>query len=165
MSPFRLFIYSLITKFMPPTRCFGLKRHLLRWAGAEIGDNVRICSSVNIIGNGTLRIGNNTWIGHESIIMCSSDISIGADCDIAPRVYIGNGTHKITPDLDKIAGIDINKDIKIGNGVWICVNSTILPGVTIGRKCVVAAGGVVTKSIPENSLAAGCPAIVKKNLY
>lgn len=163
MSPLRLFIYSLITRFIPPTRCFGFKRWLLRWAGAEIGDNVRICSSVNIVGNGTLTIGDNTWIGHESFIMCSSNVYIGADCDIAPRVYIGNGTHQITPDLQRIAGLDVNKDIKIENGVWLCVNTVILPGVTIGRKSVIAAGGVVTKSISEYSLAAGCPAIVKKN--
>ena len=96
--------------------------------------------------------------------MCSSEISIGANCDIAPRVYIGDGTHELTPQEDRIAGIDTTKKIFVGDGCWLCVNSTVLPGVTIGNKCVVAAGAVVTKNVDDMTLVAGVPARRIKDL-
>lgn len=164
MNTTKLYLVSLIIKFIPSTRGFGLKSRMYRWAGAKIGTNVRIVSSATIIGNGELSIGDNTWIGHEAMILCSSDIRIGNNCDIAPRVYIDNGTHKITPDKDRIGDIETSEDIRIGNGCWLGANSSILPGVTIGDKCVVAAGAVVTRSYKGMSLLAGVPAVIKKDL-
>lgn len=150
---------------LPETRCFGLKRWLLRQSGAIVGHNVRICSSAKFIGSGQLTIGANTWIGHCCLISTSSKITIGANCDLAPNVYIGNGTHRITPDCDRIANIETSEDIVIGNGCWICVNSTILPGVTIGDKCVIAAGAVVTRSYPDELIMlSGIPAHIVKTL-
>jgi acetyltransferase-like isoleucine patch superfamily enzyme len=54
--------------------------------------------------------------------------------------------------------------VEIGNNVWIGDKATILPGVTIGDNCIVAANAVVTKSIPENSIVAGNPAKVIKTI-
>lgn len=164
MNTLKLYIISLFVKLIPNTRGFALKSRLYRWAGAKIGNNVRIVSSVRIIGNGELIIGDNTWIGHETMLLCSSKIEIGNKCDIAPRVYIGNGTHRITPERERIADIELSEDIKIGDGCWLGVNSTILPGVTIGNKCVVAGGSVVTKSSEPFRLLAGIPATPKKTL-
>lgn len=158
------YINKLIFPLLPETKCFGLKRGLLRLSGAKIGSNVRICSSVMIIGAGELTIGDNTWVGHRCLISASSSIKIGKNVDIAPNVYIGNGTHEITPDKERIASIELSKDIVIGDGCWLCANVTILPGVTIGDKCVVAAGSVVTKSYGNMKLLAGIPADVKKNM-
>ncbi len=84
--------------------------------------------------------------------------------DIAPNVFIGNGTHEITPERERIADIELSKDVAVGDGCWLCANSAILPGVSVGGKCVVAAGAVVTKSFAGNCLLAGVPAEVKKKL-
>ena len=65
---------------------------------------------------------------------------------------------KDTPDLE------ITKPIVIGSDVYIGVNSIILPGVTIGNRCVVGAGSVVSRSVPENSVVAGVPARVIKTV-
>ena len=54
--------------------------------------------------------------------------------------------------------------IIIEDKCWIGANAVILPGVTIGSHCVVAAGAVVTKDIPDNSIAIGVPAVVKKRI-
>lgn len=164
MKSFRLYLYSLLTSIMPETRAFGFKRKMLGWAGAKIGNNVRICSSARIIGSGSLEIGDNTWIGPETFISASSIIKIGANCDISPRVFIGDGTHEITPDRDRMADIETCRPIAIGDGCWICANSTILPGVTIGEKCVVASGAVVTHNFENQLLLAGVPATIKKVL-
>ena len=158
------YINKLIFPLLPETRCFRLKRMLLRLSGATIGKNVRICSSVMIIGSGSLEIGDNTWVGHRVLLTSSSCISIGKYVDIAPNAYIGTGTHDVTPSLEKIGGVELSKDIKIGDGCWICANSTILPGVSIGDKCVVAAGAVVSKSFLNRKLIAGVPAIVYRDL-
>ena len=56
------------------------------------------------------------------------------------------------------------KPVVIGDDVWIGANAVILPGVTIGRHCVVAAGAVVTKDVPDNSVVAGVPAKILKQL-
>lgn len=164
MNTSKLYVYNLICKVLPPTRCFRLKASLLRWCGAKVGKNVRICSSVMVIGSGNLEIGDNTWIGPNTLISTSSEIKIGSDCDIAPMVYIGDGTHNITPNYNRIAGKDISLPISIGDGCWICAKSTILANTSIGKMCVVAAGAVVTsKFTDEYSLIAGVPARIIKN--
>jgi acetyltransferase-like isoleucine patch superfamily enzyme len=58
----------------------------------------------------------------------------------------------------------VAKPITIGNNVWIGVAATILPGVTIGDNAVIAAGAVVSRSVPADTLAAGVPARVLKHL-
>ncbi|KRP35711.1 MAG: hypothetical protein ABS34_10430 [Opitutaceae bacterium BACL24 MAG-120322-bin51] len=158
----RLWIYSLIKWVLPETKCFHLKRILLRWAGATIGQNVRICSSADFIGSGELVIQENTWVGHRVLICCSSSIVIGADVDIAPEVYIGTGTH--TPQFDgvKAAGMGQSLDVSIGDGVWLCVRSTICPGISVPHGSIVAAGAVVINKMTESGLVAGVPAEYKK---
>lgn len=153
------YLNNLLFPLIPESKAFGLKRFMLRCAGAEVGDNVKISSSCKFYGAGKLSVGDNTWIGYQCTIVSSSKIEIGRNVDIAPGVYIGTGTHEIDHAADHIAAKDISKDIKIGNGCWICVNSTILPGVEIADKCVVGAGAVVNSIFKEDKiLLAGIPA-------
>lgn len=165
MRTIMVYFNNLLQRCLPETKFFGLKRKCWRLAGAEIGDNVRICSSAKILGAGELVIGSNTWIGADVFISTSASVKIGGNCDIAPRVYIGDGTHKITPDKDRIADVEISEPIIIGNGCWLCANSKILPGVNIGEKCVIAAGAVVSKSCGNGILLAGVPAEIKKKFF
>lgn len=154
-----LYLNNLLFPLIPESKGFGFKRFMLRCAGAEIGKNVKISSSCKIFGAGKLSVGDNTWIGYQCTIVSSSNIEIGANVDIAPCVYIGTGTHTIDPSADHIAATDISKDVKIGDGCWICVNSTILPGAKIADKCVVGAAAVVNGIFKENKiLLAGIPA-------
>lgn len=164
MNSTLLFIIKFILVFLPDTRCFGIKRALYRFAGVKVGKNVRICSSAKISGNGNLSIGDNTWIGHDAMIICSSNISIGSNVDIAPRVYIGTGTHVIDVISENIAGKGNNKDVVIEDGCWLGVQSVILPGVTVKSKNVVAAGAVVTKTFEPLVMLAGVPATIIKDL-
>ncbi len=152
-------INNLFIPLLPETRFFALKRSLWRMAGAKIGNNVKLSSSLKIYGSGELVIGDNTWIGCQTLIACSSRVEIGCNVDIAPRVYIGTGTHTIDVKADHVAATDISKDVVIGNGCWLCANSMILPGVVLGQKCVVAAGAVVSRTIAgDKQMLAGVPA-------
>lgn len=155
LSPHKLFLLSIIWKFIPLTSFFKFKASCLRWAGAEIGENVRISSSVTVMGNGRLIIGNNTWIGHQCLIICTDEIVIGSNCDVAPCVFIGTGTHVMDKSSPNVAGKGISIPIKINDGCWLCARSTILPGATIGTKSVIAAGSVVKGHVPPNELWGG----------
>ena len=165
MKPWVSYFNMIIFRLLPETSCFALKRGLLRLAGAKIGRNVHICSSVHIMGCGELVIGDDVWIGHEVFISTTSRVEIGNYVDIAPMVYIGTGTHRIDTEGLHAAGEGISGDIKIEDGVWLCARSTLLPGVVIGKNSVVAAGAVVTKPFPVSRvLIGGIPATeIKKN--
>lgn len=158
MKTKRAIIVRGIMKLLPETSCFGLKRFLWRWAGAKIGRNVRICSSAFIIGSGQLVIRDDTWIGHQVFIETSSKVEIGSHVDIAPRVYIGTGTHEIDATGMHSAGLGMSKPIIIEDGVWLGANAIVLPGVTIGMKSVIGAGAVVTRNIDALKVAIGLPA-------
>jgi len=164
MNSSSLFFIMKLFHLIPDTSGFGVKRFLLKLAGVKVGENVRCCSSIKIVGDNNLSVGKNTWIGHEVFISASESITIGADVNIAPRVYVGTGTHEIDYSGSAIAGKGVSKPITICDGVWLCANSIILPGVTIGKKAIVAAGSVVTKDVPEGELWGGVPANFIKNI-
>lgn len=164
MNTILLHLYNLLTIFLPETRFFALKCWLLKRAGVEIGKNVRICSSVRIIGDGKLSIGDNSWIGPQTLISCSSpaEVKLGSNTDIAPKVYIGTGSHEIDMIGLHSAGKGVNSSIIIEDGVWICAGVFLLPGVRVGNKSIIGAGSVVTNNIPKFSLGVGNPCRIVK---
>ncbi len=162
LSPKRLYVYNLLMLFIPVTSFFALKRILLRWCGATIGTNVRICSTAQFLGTGILEIGEETFIGHHSLIVSSAKLKIGAFVGIGPQVYIGTGGHEIDPLGLSSVGKGFDKNIIIEDGCWIGLRATIMPGVTIGKKSVVGAGAVVTRALPGRIVALGVPARVTK---
>ena len=167
MSSFRLYLYSLIVRLLPESRGFAIKNALLRWVGAKIGENVRIFSSVQIVGTGSLVIGNDVHIGSRALIyaVAPAGVTIGDCVDIAPEVILHSGSHMIDPAGAHIAGEGTAAPIVVGSGSWLGARATILAGVELPRKTLVAAGAVVTKSVEgESQLLAGVPAEVKKAL-
>lgn len=160
-----LWLYKLLTCWLPESRGFGWKNFLLRLAGAKIGKNVRIYTSVRIIGTGSLVIGDDVHIGPGVLISLAAPagVTIGSHIDIAPGVTILTGSHEIDPKGEHIAGKGTTAPVAIGSGSWLGARSVILSGVTLPEKTLVAAGAVVTKSIAEaECLLAGVPAAVKK---
>ena len=164
MSPARLHLCRMLFSVLPETHGFRLKAWLLGYAGSKIGARVRLCSSVRILGPGALEVGNETWVGHEVLLISGSRIQIGNSVDIGPRVFIGTGTHELDAKGKHSAGLGIHKDIAIGDGVWLGAGAMILPGVTIGTKAVVAAGAVVTKDVVSKTIVGGVPARLLKEL-
>lgn len=121
--------------------------------------SARIVSTAKIIGTGELTIGDDTFIGHYVSILCSPPgVSIGSYVDIAPNVTIVNGTHQVDMDGLHTAGIGVSNKIVIEDGVWIGASATILAGVKIGKKSIIAAGAVVNSDVPAYSISAGVPA-------
>jgi acetyltransferase-like isoleucine patch superfamily enzyme len=164
LHPPFLHLVSRLMRCLPDTRLFGLKAWMLRRAGVVVGQGVRVCSSVVVGGCGAVEIGADTWVGHESRIYSGSRVRIGACVDIGPQVFIATGTHEIDPAGEHVAGRGVDREVAIGDGAWLGARALILPGVTVGRKAVVAAGAVVTRDVPDGCLAAGVPAVVKRRL-
>lgn len=162
----KLYLYRLVSLFLPESRCFGVKNRLLRWCGVKIGNDVRIYSSTMISGIGNLEIGDDVFIGPRTIISASGDatIKIGSHVNIGAMCYIVTGTHLIDVDGMRSCGEGFNRDVIIEDGAWLAAHIVILPGVmedrlTIGPKAVVQGGSVVAASVPGRVMVQGNPAV------
>ena len=127
--------------------------------------NYSVVESFACINNavGDVIIGDHTRIGlHNTII---GPVEIGNNVNLAQGITVTALNHNFGDTNKRIdeQGVSTNA-VKISNDVWIGANAVVLPGVTIGHHCVVAAGAVVTKDVPPHSLVAGVPAKVIKQI-
>ena len=117
------------------------------------------------MGDGVIEIGDDVWIGAGSRLVPVGDgkITIESHCDLGPEVMILTGSHAIDPDGTHIGGHGTGASVMVGCGSWIGARSTILPGVRLPPKTLVAAGAVVAEG-PRNekTLIAGVPAKEKR---
>lgn len=149
---------------------------MLQLTGSEyisIGDNTTILTNSRLAVYGqakgteaVIRIGKRCYIGFgfTALAYAEGSITVGDDVLMASNVMITNENHGIDPESE-IPYMDQPlscKDVAIGDGCWIGENVGILPGVTIGKKCIIGAGSIVTKSVPDYSIAVGNPAKVIK---
>ena len=107
--------------------------------------------------------GKGTFVNHNCYFMDGGSIFIGDNVFIGPYCGFYTASHPITYK-DRNKGLEKALPITIGDNCWLGANVSVMQGVTIGQGCVIAAGSVVTKDIPDNCLAAGVPAIVKKHI-
>ena len=141
----------------------------------ELGDNVTLYGTLSSQSHGKIVMGDNTRLGYGSIIRCVDKVVVGPYTAIADNVIItDNGSHPIDPVFRrkmKLAPLDgdmrmwkhsEHAPIIIGENVWVGENSRIQRGVTIGDNAIIAAGAIVTKDVPANSIVAGTPATVIK---
>lgn len=145
-------IYCSVRMDTPPYRRFWLgKRSVVE----------SYCCINNAVGDVT--IGDNTRIGIHSTII--GPVCIGHHVNLAQGIVVTALNHQFGNTALRVDQQGIStKPVVIGDDVWIGANSVILPGVTIGSHCVVAAGAVVTKDVPSNTVVGGIPAKVLKTL-
>lgn len=110
-----------------------------------------------------ISIGEHTFINYDCIMLDGGEIRIGAHCKIGPRCQFFTPQHPIDY-RERMKPVETCYPISIGDNCWLGGGVTVCPGVTIGPRCIIAAGSVVTRDIPADSMAAGNPAVVKKNL-
>lgn len=105
-------------------------------------------------------IGNNVYIAYHFTTMAAASIIIGDNSLIASGVVITSENHGTNPEIaESYADTPLEaKPVAIGRGCWIGENAIITPGVTLGDRCIVAAGAVVTNSFPAYSMVGGVPA-------
>lgn len=139
---------------------------MLKKRGWVLSDNVMISiHGVRKIGGGKIYCADNVNINAECMLVASSDITIGKNSTLAYRTLLTTNANPNAPynELCKIYP-PIHKEIRIGDNVWVGAGVIVLPGCRIGNNSVIAAGSVVCSDIPDNCMAAGVPAKVKKHL-
>ena len=137
----------------------SLRRRLLLMGGVEFNDQQRpafFFEGCEIYGTG-LRIGAGTFINIGCKFHVDAPIEIGANCAVAMEVLFCTATHEVGAENQR-AGALLFLPIRVGDGCWIGVRATILPGVTIGEGCIIAAGAIVAKDCAPNGLYGGVPA-------
>ena len=102
-------------------------------------------------------VGDNFLANYHVTILDVANVLMGSNVMIGPNTLISTVNHPMTP-MGRRKHLGIAMPVKIGNDVWLGGNVTILPGVNIGNNVVVAAGAVVTKDVPDNTLVGGVPA-------
>jgi acetyltransferase-like isoleucine patch superfamily enzyme len=128
-----------------------------------IGDHFRLCSNYRrtfISGWGRMRLGDRVFINSGAVVFSVLEIEIGDDVAIANEAYITDtDSHGVEGRQPRDA------PVRIGSGSWVGARAIVLPGVTVGRRCVIGAGAVVTRDVPDDSLAGGNPARVLRPLH
>lgn len=137
------------------------------------GTNVRFSPYDSVFTYESMHVGNNVTIGYNAdFVATRSKIIIGDHVIFAPHVSIRGGDHRFDipgryidsiKDDEKLPENDA--DVVFEGDNWIGMNVTILKGMTIGFGSIIAAGAVVTKSIPKYSIAGGVPAVVLKSRF
>lgn len=113
-------------------------------------------------GHGII-LGEDVFINYNAVMLDSAVIRIGRNTKIGPNCQFYTPNHPMDY-MERRLPQEAAYPITIGEDTWIGGGVIVCPGVTIGNRCIIAAGSVVTKDIPDDSLAAGCPAIVKRKL-
>lgn len=110
-----------------------------------------------------IEVGKNFFANYNCTILDVAKVKIGDNCMLAPNVAIYTAGHPLHPDTRNTM-YEYGIEVTIGDNVWIGGNAVICPGVKIGSNSVIGAGSVVTKDIPEWSVAAGNPCKVIRKI-
>lgn len=110
-----------------------------------------------------IEVGKNFYANYNCTILDVAKVIIGDNCQIAPNVAIYTAGHPVHPD-SRNSAYEYGISVTIGDNCWIGGNTVICPGVHIGNNVVIGAGSVVTKDIPDWSIAAGNPCRVLRKI-
>jgi acetyltransferase-like isoleucine patch superfamily enzyme len=128
--------------------------------GVFLGNDGWVSGTSDRSAKAQLIIGNGTYVGNYFLASVIRKIEIADKVMISDRVYIGDCNHRHSrPDVPIIdQGMEFGGEVTIGFGSWIGVGAAILPGVSIGKNCVVGANAVVTCDVPDWGIVGGVPA-------
>ena len=130
---------------------------LERQVFGKTGDNLYVTPPFQVDYGRHVEIGNNFYANMDCIFLDVNKIKIGNNVMVGPRVSFYTAGHPIDPQI-RIEELEFGLPITVEDNVWIGGNATILPGVTIGKNSIIAAGAVVTKDVAANTIVGGNPA-------
>lgn len=153
------FVNAVFFRFSP-RMLYGWRNVLLRIFGAEIGKNVKIYPSARITFPWLLRLEDNVVISWDVKVYNLGTITIGDNSVISQYAHLCGGNHDYqTPSFTLL-----RTGLTIGKNVWVASDAFIGPGVVVGDNAVVGARAVVTSNVEANTLVAGNPAKVIRQI-
>ena len=114
-------------------------------------------------GGNHVHFGTGIYANYNLTLIDDGHIYVGNRVLFGPNVIVTTANHPLDPKLRRYE-MQYNRDVHIGENVWIGAGSTILAGVHIGKNSVIGAGSIVTRDIPENVLAIGSPCRVVREI-
>jgi acetyltransferase-like isoleucine patch superfamily enzyme len=130
--------------------------------GKKVDERFLLIPPFYTTGGDEIRVGRNVFVNQNCTFYDLGGLDIADDVMIGPNVSIITSGHPLEPSQRRTT--TIGKPIVIEKNVWIAAGAIIIGGVTVGENSVVAAGSVVTKDIPPNTLAGGNPAKVIRSI-
>jgi acetyltransferase-like isoleucine patch superfamily enzyme len=163
----RSFVAQTLASRLPQLTFNRVRTAILRAGGFEIGVRSLVMGSIRVTGPGDPR--ELFSIGTSSVLTCPLHVELAAPVRIGNNVYIGHDVALLTVDhsmgpTEKRCGEKSARPITLEDGVWIGSRATVLAGVRVGSGAVVAAGAVVTQDVLPDTLVAGVPAAVIREL-
>jgi maltose O-acetyltransferase len=163
----RLLLARMMIAPLPRLSFCRLRAGLYRLAGLEVGAGTLVLGALELGGgkgaSGRLRIGARCMLNVPLFIDLNDEIRIGDEVNIGHHTLLITSRHRVG-SAERRAGLLETAPVVLEHGCWLGARVTVLPGVTVGRGAVVAAGAVVTKDVPPNTMVAGIPARVLKQL-
>ena len=138
------------------------RRRLLRELFGEGGDSVWMQPPFFCDYGSNIALGERVIFNFICVVLDGCPVRIGAFTLFGPAVQILTAMHPLDPALRRRQ--EFGKPVEIGADVWVGGGALILPGVRIGARCVIGAGSVVTRSIPDDVFAAGNPCRVVRGI-
>ena len=154
--------FTLAYNNMPPEDTAGQFTALSGFL-AEIGEGSKIHAHFYCDRGNKIHIGKNTTINYSATILDMDDVFIGSYVRIAPNCSIYTVGHPLNYKT-RAERVCYTSPVYIGDYTWLGGNVTVLPGVKIGKRCVIGANSLVTHDIPDDSLAYGSPCVVVRKL-
>ena len=161
-------IARLVSSLLPEFASGIIRGRVYRWAGFDIGPGAFLMGNLQLKSAAPgfyekLSIGEGATLADSITINLDGKVTIGKNVAIAPHVVIYTGSHQIGPGSKRIGDFTA-LPVTIEDGAWVRVGAIIVPGVTVGRGSIVAAGAVVLKDVPPNTYVEGNPAQVVRQL-
>ncbi|MBR0304760.1 MAG: sugar O-acetyltransferase [Bacteroidales bacterium] len=134
-----------------------VREYLRQITGSEVDETVRVFPPFNINYGKKTTFGKGSFVNFGCTFLALGGITIEEDVFIAPHCVLATEYHPEDPATRHSL---LTKPIVIGRNAWIGANATILAGVKVGENAIVAAGAVVSKDVPANTIVGGVPAKV-----
>jgi acetyltransferase-like isoleucine patch superfamily enzyme len=165
---FKYNVARVLSRLLPNVASGIIRGRIYRWAGFDVGKGAFIMGNLLLTSAAPdfyskLSIGEGATLADAITINLDDKVTIGKHAAIAPHVVIYTGSHQIGPGSKRI-GDFTSLPVTIEEGAWVRVGAILVPGVTVGRGSIVAAGAVVLKDVPPNTYVEGNPAQVVRQL-
>ena len=158
-------LYAFLNNLLNVLPGFGRADALRGWLASMAlkgcGRKLKISSNV-IMNPQNMTVGDNVYIGY-SCYFGGGEIVLEDEVSIGPFVTVAAGNHTMCGGSYRFGPYEYGR-IRIGRGTWLCANTVITSGVTIGKGCVVAAGSMVIRDVPDYSVVCGVPAKLVKTV-